>query len=336
MLLVGDIGGTKTILAVVKDETGARTLHHERNYPSAQFDSLEAIIHEYLGGTTLSIDRACFAIAGPIINGQAQITNLPWVVESEKIRSAFKLTVVRLINDLESVAYAVPVLEPEDICTLHAGSPVARGTVAVIAPGTGLGEAFLTWDGGAYRPHASEGSHASFGPTTPLQMELLAYLREKKGFDHVSYERVCSGALGFPNLYDFLKNTGRYSEPCWLAAKLADCEDPTPVIVEAAKDKTNPCGICVATLELFCEILAAEAGNLALKVLSTGGIYLGGGIPPRILDELQKPVFLFNLKNKGRFQDLISKMSVKVILNAKAGLLGAAVHGLQTISRNCS
>ena len=329
MLLVGDIGGTKTIPGVVKDETGARILHHERIYPSTQFDSLEAMIHEYLGETTLSIDRACFAVAGPIINGQARVTNLPWVVESEKIRSAFNITVVSLINDLESVAYAVPALEPVDICTLHEGSPVAGGTIAVIAPGTGLGEAFLTWDGGAYRAHASEGAHASFGPTTPLQMELLAYLREKKGFDHVSYERVCSGGLGFPNLYDFLKNTGHCSEPGWLAKILADCEDPTPVIVEAAKDKANPCGICIATLDLFSEILASEAGNLALKVLSTGGIYLGGGIPPRILDELRKPAFMFNLRNKGRFQDLISKMPVKVILNAKAGLLGAAVHGLQ-------
>jgi glucokinase len=334
-ILVGDIGGTKTILAMVTDGTGSRTLLHERTFPSLQYNSLEAMIHDYLGGTTLPIDLVCFAVAGPVVNGQAKITNLPWFVESEQLKSAFNLPNVRLINDLESVAYSIPALEPVDIYTLHEGLPITGGTIAVIAPGTGLGEAYLTLEGEAFRAHPSEGSHASFGPTTPLQMELLTYMWEKKGFDHVSYERVCSGALGFPNLYDFLKNTGRYSEPGWLVEKLVDCADPAPIIVEAAKDKTNPCEICVATLDLFCEILAAEAGNLALKILSTGGIYLGGGIPPHILDELQKPKFLFDLRNKGRFQDLISRMPVKVILNAKAGLIGAAVNGLQTGLRKC-
>jgi glucokinase len=329
-VLIGDLGGTKTILAIVSDASGPRQLLHEKTFPSNHYASLEMIIEEYLGEISLQIDQACLAVAGPITNGRATITNLSWVVDSERLQSTFHLASVVLINDLESVAYAIPALESDDIRTIHEGAPVPGGTIGVIAPGTGLGEAFLTIDGTAYQAHASEGSHVSFGPTNPLQTELLTYMREKKGFEHVSYERVCSGGLGFANLYDFLRDTGQAGEPEWLKQKVAGCDDPTPVIVGAAQDKDNPCEICIEVLDLFCDILAAEAGNLALKVLATGGIYLGGGISPRILDELQKPRFLEVLRNKGRFQELISKMPVKVILNHKAGLLGAAVVGLRT------
>ena len=329
-VLIGDLGGTKTILAVVSDETGPRTTLHEKNYPSARYDSLEAIIREYLKENSIRIDQACLGIAGPITHGRAAITNLPWFVDAEQLKSTFNLSSVILINDLEAVAYAIPKLAPSDVHTLHEGSPLKGGSIAVIAPGTGLGEGFLTLDGTGYRAHASEGSHASFGPINRLQTDLLLYLREQKGFDHVSYERVCSGALGFSNLYRFLKETGRAEEPEWLKAKLANCKDPTPIIVTCAQDKTNPCEICIETLELFRDILAAEAGNLALKVLSTGGVYLGGGISPRILEELKKPVFLEVFRNKGRFRELLSKMPVKVIMNSKAGLLGAAFVGLQT------
>ena len=331
-VLIGDLGGTKTILAVVSDQTGPRELLHEKTYPSTHYNSLEAIIRDYLDGITIRIDQACLAVAGPITHGRATITNLSWFVDAERLQSTFNLSPVVLINDLESVAYAIPILEPTDIHTLHEGSPVEGGTIAVIAPGTGLGEAFLTLEGGTYQAHASEGSHVSFGPTNQLQTKLLTYMREQKGFDHVSYERVCSGALGFSNLYNFLKDKGYAKEPDWLMEKLARSGDPTPIIVESAQDKSNPCEICIATLDLFCDILAAEAGNLALKVLATGGIYLGGGISPRILDELQKPEFLEILRNKGRFQDLISQMPVKVILNPKAGLLGAAAVGLRMSS----
>jgi glucokinase len=329
-VLIGDLGGTKTILAVVSDETGPRTILHEKTYPSNRYVSLETIIAEYLQEISGQVDRACLAVAGPITHGRATITNLTWVVDADRLKSTFNLSSVELINDLESVAYAIPILEASDVQTIHEGSPVPGGSIAVIAPGTGLGEGFLTMDGASYHAHASEGAHVSFGPTNALQTELLTYMRERKGFDHVSYERVCSGALGFTNLYDFLKDTGRAKEPDWLREKLAGCEDPTPVIVTCAQDLTNPCDICIETLDLFRDILAAEAGNLALKVLSTGGIYLGGGISPRILDELQKPAFLEVLRNKGRFRELLAKMPVKVILNAKAGLLGAAFVGLRT------
>lgn len=331
-VLIGDLGGTKTILAVVSDVTGPRELLHEKTFPSAHYPSLEAIITEFLSGLYIQIDQVCLAVAGPITNGRATITNLSWFVDAEHLRTAFQLSSVVLINDLEAVAYAIPILQSDDLHIIHEGTPVPGGSIAVIAPGTGLGEGFLSMDGDEYRAHASEGSHVSFGPTNQLQTELLTYMRDRKGFDHVSYERVCSGALGFSNLYDFLKATGRAKEPEWLKEKLAGSDDPTPIIVESAQDKNNPCEICISVLELFRDILAAEAGNLALKVLATGGVYLGGGISPRILDELQKPVFLEVLRNKGRFQELISQMPVKVILNPKAGLLGAAAVGLRSSS----
>lgn len=196
-----------------------------------------------------------------------------------------------------------------------------------MAPGTGLGEAFLTSSDGRYEAHASEGSHASFAPMDSLQIDLLRFLLEKKGFDHVSFERVCSGGLGIPNLYAYLRETCYAEEPAWLAEKLASSDDPTPVILAAALDKETPCRLCQATLDLFISILGAEAGNQALKVMATSGIYLGGGIPPRILSELQKPVFLESLRKKGRFQAMLTNIPVHVILNSQAGLIGAAAFG---------
>ncbi len=331
MLLVGDIGGTKTVLALFSAEKGPNTPLEERTYPSARYPSLEAIVTAYLGTVHQPIERACFGVAGPVSAGRAQITNLPWVIDETVLKATFGWQAVKLLNDLESVAYAVPILEAADIFTISAGEPVLAGSIAVLAPGTGLGEAFLTHTGDRYQAHASEGAHVSFGPTDAQQIQLLTYMRERKGYDHVSYERVCSGGLGLPNLYDFLKDTGVAAEPAWLAEQLAKSDDPTPVIVRAAQDPQHPDPLCTATLALFVRILAAEAGNLALKVLATGGIFLGGGISPRILAEYQKPDFLPILRNKGRFDALLAKVPVKVILNPKAGLLGAAAHGLSLV-----
>ncbi len=269
-------------------------------------------------------------MAGPIFGGKAHITNISWEIDETSLKAMFGWKKVKLINDLQSVGYAIPVLKPADVHTLNVGKSVPGGPIAVLAPGTGLGEGYLTCDSdGTYTAHASEGSHVSFGPTNQLQMDLLKYMREKKGYDHVSYERVCSGGLGIPNLYAFLKDTGYAEEPDWLAAKLADCEDPTPVIFKAAQDASRPCELCAAVLRLFVDILAAEAGNLALKVMSTGGIYLGGGISPRILPFLSEPSFAQSMRNKGRFAEVLANMPVHVILNSKAGLLGAAAYGLR-------
>jgi glucokinase len=261
-----------------------------------------------------------------VVGNRATITNLPWVIEAEKLKEEFTFSSVRLLNDLVAVANAVPVLESDDVYTLTEGQPVAGGAIGVIAPGTGLGEAFLTWDGVRYRAHPSEGGHVDFGPTDELESGLLEYLRGR--FEHVSYERVCSG-LGIPNIYDYLKESGVAAEPDWLAQRLCTVDDRTPVIAEAAMDEEQPCELCTAAMEMFLRILGAEAGNLALKVLATGGIYLGGGIPPRILPALTKPIFLTSFRDKGRFRSLLSRIPVKVILNPKAALLGAACYGLE-------
>jgi len=325
MLLAGDIGGTKTSLAIISSEAGPRTPLAEATFPSADYPTLEAMVHEFLAQVDLQVDRATFGVAGPVVAGRAKITNLPWVMEEEQLREALSLTSVRLLNDLEAIANGVPFLEPEDFHTLSEGERAAGGTIAIIAPGTGLGEAFLTWDGTRYRAYASEGGHTDFGPNTPLEAELLGYLLDR--FDHVSYERVCCG-IGIPNIYAFLRDSRQAEEPAWLAEQLAGVEDPTPTIVGAALDAERRCEICVATLDIFISTLGAEAGNLALKVLATGGVYLGGGIPPRIMPALQQGRFLEAFRNKGRMSDLVARMPVHVILNPKVALLGAAYHGL--------
>jgi glucokinase len=327
MLLAGDIGGTKTVLAVYSVQQGPNTPITLKTYPSAAYDSLETMVKEFLADVNLTVDSACFGVAGPVLGGRAQITNLPWVIDVECLRSTFGWTSVHLINDLEAVAYAIPVLQAEDIHTLSAGKPVPGGSLAVLAPGTGLGEAYVTIEDGRFVAHACEGSHASFAPINELQLELLRFLWGK-GYEHVSHERVCSGALGIPNLYAYLKETGYAEEPAWLAEALANSSDPTPVIMTCALDEERPSELCRATLDLFAAILGQEAGNQALKVMATGGIYLGGGIPPRILAKLQEPAFLDAIRRKGRFQGMLADIPVKVILNAQTGLLGAAAFGL--------
>jgi glucokinase len=325
-VLVGDIGGTKTILAVYSTEAGPRAPLARKTYPSQQYETLEAIVREFVDEVRLDTDRACFGVAGPVIRGRARITNLSWVVDASTLKSAFGWPVVALLNDMESLGCSIPVLEQDDLHTLNRGTMVPGGAIAVLAPGTGLGEGYLTYDNGAYHAHGCEGSHAALAPVGSLQIGLLVYMNGQ-GFEHVSVERVCSGGLGIPHLYAYLKTTG-LEEPAWLAERLAVSDDPTPVILSAAQDTVRPCALAAATLDLFVAILGAEAGNLALKILATGGIYLGGGMSPRILAELEKPVFLEALRSKGRFRQVLTDMPVHVILNPDAGLLGAAAHGL--------
>lgn len=325
-VLVGDIGGTKTILAVYSPEQGCRRPLLKKTFPSPRYVSFEDLVAEFLSDTGVEIERACLGVAGPVVGSHVRLTNLGWFIDAAVLASSFGWSGVGLLNDMQAVGYSIPVLQPEDVHTLSAGEPVAGGAIAILAPGTGLGEGFLTWDGTAYRAHPSEGSHAAFAPVGELQMGLLRYLNAR-GFDHVSFERVCSGGLGIPNLYAYLKQTGM-EEPPALAARLTGVEDPTPLILEAARSESDPSPLAVATIELFVAILGAEAGNLALKVLATGGIYLAGGLSPRILDYLEKPSFLEALRNKGRFRDTLSKVPVHVILNPEAGLLGAAAYAL--------
>ncbi|MFQ5615564.1 MAG: glucokinase [Anaerolineales bacterium] len=325
MLLAGDIGGTKTILAIYAPESEPRNPVAEARFLSGDYPSLEAVIRDFLGQTHLNVKRAAFGVAGPVVGGEAEITNLPWAIAENQLRDALELESIHLINDLAAVACAVPVLQPDEVHVLQEGRAVPGGSIAVIAPGTGLGEAYLTWDGKRYLAHASEGGHTDFAPTTPLQFGLLRYLQER--FGHVSYERICSGR-GLPNIYNYLKEMGFASEPAWVAGQFAQTGDPTPVIVRAALSREKPCDLCRAALETFVSILGAEAGNLALKVLATGGVYLGGGIPSRILPALSDGSFIKPFRQKGRFADLLAEIPVKVILNPKVALLGAARHVL--------
>lgn len=326
MLLAGDIGATKTNLAVFTNRDEIYIPLVEATFPSAQYASLGAIVQTFLTQHPLPIQRACFGVAGPVIDGQAMVTNLHWEIDAQQLQKQFNLVSVHLLNDLTSIANALPVLRPNDLYTLHKGQPLAGGSLAVIAPGTGLGEAFLTWDGQRYRAYPSEGGHTDFAPTNDWQIRLLQYLQKGLGFDHVSYEAVCSG-LGIPHIYEFVKSSYFADEPPWLAEQLAATADPTPVIVNAALDLTRPCAICAATLDTFVDILGAETGNLALKVLATGGVYLGGGIPPRILAWLQRGKFMEAFFHKGRLSSVLQTMPVYVILNPKSAILGAATYG---------
>jgi glucokinase len=326
MLLAGDIGGTKTNLVIISADDDPRSPVAEATFPSQEYDSLEEVVRDFLADHEMEIEWGVFGVAGPVVNGRAQITNLPWNIDEDHLEQALDIPSVHLMNDLESIANAVPVLEQDDLHTLNAGKPAEQGPIAVIAPGTGLGEAFLTWDGSRYEAHPSEGGHTDFGPLDRLQMGLLRYMLER--FDRVSYERVCSG-IGLPNIYDYLRDSNYAEEPTWLAEKLAAAGDRTPVIVNAALDEENPCSLCAATLDTFASILAAEAGNLALKVLATGGVYLGGGIPPRILSVLEQKWFLETFQRKGRFTDLMERIPLHVILHRQAALLGVIRYGLE-------
>jgi glucokinase len=326
MLLAGDIGGTKTRLAIYSPASGPRTPVVEEVFPSARYPNLEGVVREFLAKVRHSVDRACFDVAGPVVDGRATVTNLPWVVDERTLRQELGLSTVRVLNDLVATARAVPLLGSGDVVTLNAGTPAERGAIAVIAPGTGLGEAYLTWNGTRYRPHPSEGGHADFAPTTQEQLRLSEYLQSR--LEHVSYERVCSG-IGLPHLYAFLKDTGSAPEPSWLRDELATAPDPAPVIVEAALSRERPCELCARALHAFVSILGAEAGNMALKVLATGGVYLAGGIPPRIVPALRDGDFMQAFTRKGRMSALLARMPVHVIVTPDVALLGAASEGLE-------
>jgi glucokinase len=326
MLIAGDIGGTKTLLALYVPESGARKPIAQAEFHSANYHSLEDIVRAFIEQTNRPVEAACFDVAGPVINGRAHLTNLPWVLDEGMMEQTLGLKRVMLLNDLKAVAYAVPHLLPEDVHTINEGRADPHGPMAVIAPGTGLGEAFSIWNGSTYVACSSEGGHADFAPTDETQAALRHYLSDRYG--HVAYERVCSGS-GLPNIYDFLRDSKFAPEPAALAAILAQAADRTPIIVEAAlQDPAD--ALCAATLDLFVSILGAEAGNLALKVLATGGVYLGGGIPPRILSRLDDGRLMRAFVSKGRFADLLAKVPVKVI-TTQAALLGAALYGLDQI-----
>jgi glucokinase len=333
MLIAGDIGGTKTLLAFYTEEGGARNPTVVREFPSDKFAGLGDVVREFLAEVKQHVTAACFDVAGPVIGGRAHLTNLPWMVDEAALACELGLAQVTVLNDLKAVAYAVPHLHDEDLRIINPGKAEPHGPIAIIAPGTGLGEAFLIWSGSEYIPCASEGGHTDFGPVDSLQAALREHLVRK--FGHVAYERVCSGSA-IPEMYEFLRAAKPEAEPADFAAKLAAAHDRTPLIVAAGMEEGAPNPLATATIDLFASILAAEAGNLALKVLATGGVYLAGGMPPRILSRLEPGVsngrFMRTFTAKGRFAELLGAIPVKVVV-ARAALIGAALYGLDSLRR---
>lgn len=327
VVLAADVGGTKTLLGLFSaggtDAAAPVELFREARYPSRDAASLEEIVADFLGADRGGADYACFGLPGPAGSTRVRLVNLPWEVDSTALAAKFGLRGCFLINDLLANAHGIGELKPEDFAVLHEGNPHASGNMAVISPGTGLGEAGIFYDGRKHIPFASEGGHADFAPRNSLEAALLDYLLQSHA--HVSCERVLSGSLGIPNLYRFLCDTGRTPESPAIAAMLAD-SDPGAVIGRAALEGT--CPLCAQTMDLFVTILGAEAGNLALKVMATGGVYIGGGIAAKILPLLRGTGLREAFFAKGRFSDFMRGIPLRVILNDRAALLGAARYAL--------
>jgi glucokinase len=322
MLLAGDIGGTKTNLAIFSPESGL-TPKVRATFKSAKYPSLEAVVQEFLAGAGSTVERAVFGVAGPVSRGQSRVTNLPWDIGEDSLQQSLGLQEAKLLNDLEATAFGVPHLPRADLFSLNDAPPI-RGTKVIVAPGTGLGEAILVYRDEHYDVIPSEGGHTDFAPTNLFEIRLLRHLMGKYG--HVSYERVCSGK-GIPNIYAYLKKNRFAEESPAMAKALRKAPDPTPVIVRKAM--AGECELSIAALNAFVSILGAEAGNLALKAMATGGVYLGGGIPPKILPKLRDGTFMASFVNKGRFAEMLAKIPIAVILNEETALLGAACYGLE-------
>ena len=318
MILAGDIGGTHARLAFFQANNGHLKLVSETAFRSRDFPGLEAIVSAFLDHEPQGVDAACFGIAGPVRNGRAEVSNLPWVVESSRLANELKLRSTFLINDLEASAWGIGILDRGDVLTLNEGTSSAVGNQAVIAAGTGLGQAGMYWDGRQHHVFACEGGHTDFGPRNELELELLKYLMEK--FERVSYERVLSGP-GLVNIYHFLRDTGRAEEPPWLVKEMS-IGDPGATISNMALEGRSP--LCEQALDMFISIYGAEAGNLALKVLAVVGIYVSGGIAPKILPKLKDGRFREAFLDKGRMRPLLEAVPVRVIVNENTGLLGAA------------
>ncbi|MBS3905196.1 MAG: glucokinase [Simkania sp.] len=318
MLIAGDIGGTKTHLALYENERG-KTPVFEKKFSSREYPGLTEIVQEFLNMSKLNVslvDRACFGVAGPVVDRQCKTTNLPWMIDGAALEFSLNIAKVGVINDLESNAYGLHMLEEDEFLTIHAGQK-KTGNQALLAAGTGLGEACLYWDGKGYHPFACEGGHSDFAPRDELEMELLRYL--KKQFGHVSYERVLSGS-GLYQLYRFLIDMQLEKETAEMRQKFATI-DPPQVITQAAIEGT--CHVCIRVVRWFLSIYGSEAGNVALKFLSLGGVYIGGGIAPRLKEFIGKGEFLRGFTDKGRFRPLLEEMTIKIVLNDNAALLGA-------------
>lgn len=324
-VIAGDIGGTKTRLAVVEVRGTELRIEREATYPSRDYASFDILLGEFLSGLETPV-HAAFGIAGPVQGRVAQTTNLPWHIDADALQERFGFARCTLLNDLEATACGLPALGADDLLTLQAGVPDASGNAAVIAAGTGLGEAGLYWDGQGHRPFATEGGHSSFSPANEMDIALLRHLQQL--YSHVSWERVVSG-MGLLSLHEFLSLHRQVAVPQWLGEQMRS-GDAAAAISQAALSGRDD--ICLEALNWFVRLYGAEAGNLALKAMSRGGLYLGGGIAPKILPLLQAGAFLDAFCDKGRMRPLLEAMPVKVILNDRAALYGSALRAARLSS----
>jgi glucokinase len=319
MILAGDVGGTKAHLGLYDFVDGRLECSRERRFAAGEYSGLEEIVKEFLGAQPVT--AACFGVPGPVRDGRLRLTNLPWTLDSRKLAVALGITHLFLINDLEANGYGVAELSTEQIYTLSEGDPSQIGNRALIAAGTGLGEGLLIWNGHKHIPYPSEGGHADYAPRNEDEIDLLRFLKQKYQ-GRISFERVISGP-GLTNIYEFLREVRGLEEPAWLTERIA-AEDPNAVIAELALAAKSE--ICERALEIFVSAYGAEAGNLALKLLSVGGVYVGGGIAPRILEKLRDGVFMRAFTDKGRLSPLLENIPVRIILESRAALLGAAAY----------
>jgi glucokinase len=326
-VLAGDIGGTKTNLAFYQaTETGLKVLQTGR-YPSAEYTSCVAMLQQFLSDNNCPApDRICLGVAGPVLDGKVDLTNLSWNIEIKEVQRAMGIHAVFLLNDLESMAYGLAGLTEEDFITIHAGHDASTGNMAINAPGTGLGQAGLYWNGENHFPFPTEGGHADFAPRTDLDFALLKFLQQEYGV--VSWEKVVAGPA-IVDIYRFLRDVKKMEEPAWLKEALElDTQDSAIISGAAIEQKA---AICVETMELFVRYLARESSNLVLKMKATGGLFLGGGIPPKIAPLLLRKEFMEHYMDCDRMQHLLENIPIRIVKNDKAGLIGAAYYGAYLI-----
>jgi glucokinase len=335
MILAGDIGGTSTRLAYFEVDNGKLKPVINERFSSRGRAGLEEIVLEFLRKYPVKVEFASFGIAGPVRNQRVEATNLPWVIDAASLKSSLVTTDVFLINDLEANTYGIFELQPTDFAVLNAGNPTEAGNIAVISAGTGLGEAGATWDGSRFVVYATEGGHTDFAPRNEIEIDLLLYMRKRLG-GRVSYERLLSGP-GVYNIYQFLRDTGRGTEEPWLRQEI-EKDDPSAVVSRYGLEGKSE--LAVKTLDLFVELYGAEGGNLALKMMATRGVFIGGGIAPKILPRMLTGRFMDAFADKGRFEHLLRTVPVRILLNDQAALLGAArfagleaglIHGAHVI-----
>ncbi|HEV2486987.1 MAG TPA: glucokinase [Terracidiphilus sp.] len=319
MILAGDVGGTKVNLALYDFIDGNLKHARDKQYPAKEYSGLEEIVKEFI--VSEKVTAACFGVPGPVRDGRLRLTNLPWTLDSRELASDLKIDYVFLINDLQANGYGIAELSAEQIFTLSEGDARQMGNRTLISAGTGLGESFMIWDGRDYVPYPSEGGHADFAPRNEDEIDLLRFLKQKYN-GRISTERVVSGQ-GLTNCYEFLREVRGLEEPAWLAERIA-AEDPNAVITEMALAAKSE--ICEKAMDMFVSAYGAEAGNLALKILSVGGLYVGGGIAPRILEKLKDGTFMKAFTDKGRLSQLLVNTPVRVILESRTALMGAAAY----------